>query len=207
MGSTITLHQLSKTHAGGHRAVQDISLHLQAGEFLVLLGLSGCGKSTMLRMIAGLETATSGELLLDNQPAGDLPPSERDVAMIFQNFALYPHMSAAENIAFPLASLGDDEHTVADRLGIRSLLTRTPAPDLRYEQLRAVYEKAAAIVGHEPTDWNTPSDGISREPSTTTAATSRRRTPTGTGWPTWRCGRIPAGRRTRSRCTRASRAE
>jgi ABC-type Fe3+/spermidine/putrescine transport system ATPase subunit len=87
VGSTITLNQLSKTYPGGHRPVQDVSLHLEAGEFLVLLGPSGCGKSTLLRMIAALETITSGELLLDRQPANDLPAGERDVAMVFQSFA------------------------------------------------------------------------------------------------------------------------
>lgn len=162
MGSTITLHQLSKTYPGGHRAVHDISLHLDAGEFLVLLGPSGCGKSTLLRMIAGLETATSGEVLLNGRPADELPPSERDMAMVFQNFALYPTMTAAQNIAFPLASRGDDEHTttqavntVADRLGIRSLLTRTPAQlsggeRQRVAMGRAVIRRPSVFLMDEP---------------------------------------------------------
>ncbi|MCX2970109.1 MULTISPECIES: ABC transporter ATP-binding protein [Streptomyces] len=162
MGSTITLHRLSKTYPSGHRAVHDVSLHMDAGEFLVLLGPSGCGKSTLLRMIAGLETITSGELLLDQQPANDLPASERDVAMVFQNFALYPTMTAAENIAFPLAARGDDEHataqavnTVADRLGIRSLLSRVPAQmsggeRQRVAMGRAVIRRPSVFLMDEP---------------------------------------------------------
>jgi multiple sugar transport system ATP-binding protein len=162
VGSTITLHQLSKTYAGGQRAVRDISLHLRAGEFLVLLGPSGCGKSTLLRMIAGLETPTGGELLLDNRPADQLPPSERDMAMIFQNFALYPTMTAADNIAFPLAARGDDDHTtaqavnsVAERLGIRSLLARTPGQlsggeRQRVAMGRAVIRRPSVFLMDEP---------------------------------------------------------
>ncbi|MEV0123097.1 ABC transporter ATP-binding protein [Streptomyces sp. NPDC050703] len=162
MGSTITLNHLGKTYASGHRAVHDVSLHLNAGEFLVLLGPSGCGKSTLLRMIAGLETITEGRLLLNQQPANDLPPSERDVAMIFQNFALYPTMTAAQNIAFPLAARGEDEHSatravhaVADRLGIRSLLTRTPArlsggERQRVAMGRAIIRHPAVFLMDEP---------------------------------------------------------
>ncbi|MFE6332011.1 ABC transporter ATP-binding protein [Streptomyces sp. NPDC057806] len=162
MGSTITLNRLSKTYPSGHRAVHDISLHLEAGEFLVLLGPSGCGKSTLLRMIAGLETITSGELLLDLRPANDLPAGERDVAMVFQSFALYPTMTAAENIAFPLAARAHDEHTVAqavnavaDRLGIRALLSRTPAQlsggeRQRIAMGRAVIRRPSVFLMDEP---------------------------------------------------------
>ncbi|MEV5883857.1 ABC transporter ATP-binding protein [Streptomyces sp. NPDC052020] len=162
MGSAITLNQLGKTYPSGHRAVHDVSLHLDDGEFLVLLGPSGCGKSTLLRMIAGLETITSGELLLDQRPANDLAASERDVSMVFQNFALYPTMTAAENIAFPLAVRGDDEHAagqavnaVADRLGIRSLLSRTPAQlsggeRQRVAMGRAVIRRPSVFLMDEP---------------------------------------------------------
>ncbi|MEE1930841.1 ABC transporter ATP-binding protein [Streptomyces sp. TRM 70351] len=162
MGSTITLHHLSKIYPSGHRAVHDVSLHMDAGEFLVLLGPSGCGKSTLLRMIAGLETITSGELSLDQQPANDLPASERDVAMVFQNFALYPTMTAAENIAFPLTARGGDGHataqavnTVADRLGIRSLLSRVPAQmsggeRQRVAMGRAVIRRPSVFLMDEP---------------------------------------------------------
>ncbi|MEU4800571.1 ABC transporter ATP-binding protein [Streptomyces sp. NPDC023327] len=162
MGSAITLHHLSKTYPGGHQAVRDVSLHLDAGEFLVLLGPSGCGKSTLLRMIAGLESITSGQLLLGQQPAEDLSASERDVAMVFQNFALYPTMTAAENIAFPLTARGEGRHTtaqavnaVADLLGIRSLLTRTPAQmsggeRQRVAMGRAVIRRPSVFLMDEP---------------------------------------------------------
>lgn len=162
MGSTITLHHLSKTYPSGHQAVHDVSLHLDAGEFLVLLGPSGCGKSTLLRMIAGLESITSGQFFLGQQPAEGLSASERDVAMVFQNFALYPTMTAAENIAFPLTARGEGQHTtaqavnaVADLLGIRSLLTRTPAQmsggeRQRVAMGRAVIRRPSVFLMDEP---------------------------------------------------------
>ncbi|WP_336320512.1 ABC transporter ATP-binding protein [Streptomyces lavendofoliae] len=134
MGSTITLHNVAKTYPGGQPAVRRVSLTVGAGEFLVLLGPSGCGKSTLLRMIAGLETITEGELHLDGTLANDLDPSERDTAMIFQSFALYPNMTAGENIAFPLAVQKQDPALVSRRvesaahaLGIGHLMNRPPS--------------------------------------------------------------------------------
>ncbi|GLZ76011.1 sugar ABC transporter ATP-binding protein [Actinorhabdospora filicis] len=100
--TAIQLNGLSKTFADGTVAVHDLNLTVDNGEFLVLLGPSGCGKSTVLRMIAGLEQPTAGEVLLDGEPVTDVHPSERQIAMIFQNYALYPHMTAGENIGFPL---------------------------------------------------------------------------------------------------------
>ncbi|CAM5308994.1 ABC transporter ATP-binding protein [Streptomyces griseomycini] len=133
MGSTITLHNVAKTYPGGQPALRHISLSVAASEFLVLLGPSGCGKSTLLRMIAGLETITEGELHLDGTLANDLDPSERDTAMIFQNFALYPNMTAAQNIGFPLAVHKQDPadasrhvEAAAHALGISHLLDRLP---------------------------------------------------------------------------------
>ncbi|MFK3730343.1 ABC transporter ATP-binding protein [Streptomyces sp. NPDC088090] len=133
MGSTITLKNVAKTYPGGQPALRRLSLTVTAGEFLVLLGPSGCGKSTLLRMIAGLETITEGELHLDGVLANDLDPSERDTAMIFQNFALYPNMTASENIGFPLAvhKQGPAEverrvESAAAALGISHLLQRLP---------------------------------------------------------------------------------
>ncbi len=102
MTRAISLHDVSKVHAKGVRAVDHLSLDIAPGEFLVLLGPSGCGKSTVLRMIAGLEHITEGELFLDGGYANDLPPSGRDIAMVFQNFALYPNMTGRDNIGFPL---------------------------------------------------------------------------------------------------------
>lgn len=102
MTRAISLHDVSKVHTRGVRVVDRLSLDIAPGEFLVLLGPSGCGKSTVLRMIAGLEHITEGELRLDGEYANDLAPSERDIAMVFQNFALYPNMTGRDNIGFPL---------------------------------------------------------------------------------------------------------
>src|SRR5262249_574996 len=87
---------------GSHTAVRDLDLSIADGEFVVLVGPSGCGKSTTLRMIAGLETISSGELRIGGRLVNDVPASERDIAIVFQNYALYPHMTAHENLAFSL---------------------------------------------------------------------------------------------------------
>lgn len=102
MTRAISLHSVSKSYTRGVRVVERLSLDIRPGEFLVLLGPSGCGKSTVLRMIAGLEEVTEGEVRLDGELANDLPPSGRDMAMVFQNFALYPSMTSRDNIGFPL---------------------------------------------------------------------------------------------------------
>jgi multiple sugar transport system ATP-binding protein len=100
---SIALHELTKTFAGGKaNAVNRVSLEISDGEFLVLVGPSGCGKSTLLRMIAGIETASSGQILIDDRDATTAPPKDRDIAMVFQNYALYPHMTVAENLHFAL---------------------------------------------------------------------------------------------------------
>jgi multiple sugar transport system ATP-binding protein len=98
----ITFDDVSKTYADGHRAVSDLNLDVQDGEFVVLVGPSGCGKTTALRMIAGLEEITDGQIRIGERVVNNLPPGARDVAMVFQNYALYPHMTVAENIGFAL---------------------------------------------------------------------------------------------------------
>ena len=98
---SITLHNLSKSF-GSAIVVDDLSLEINDGEFVVLLGPSGCGKTTTLRMLAGLEDVTSGEIFIDGERVNHLPPQRRDVAMVFQSYALYPHMTVAENIGYPL---------------------------------------------------------------------------------------------------------
>ncbi len=133
MTRAISLHDVSKTYARGVRVVDRLSLDIAPGEFLVLLGPSGCGKSTVLRMIAGLEEITEGELLLDGEYANDLLPSERSMAMVFQNFALYPNMTTRGNIGFPLrvedpqGDHGPRVDATARLLGIEDLLDRFPA--------------------------------------------------------------------------------
>ncbi|MFC1706699.1 ABC transporter ATP-binding protein, partial [Planctomycetota bacterium] len=128
----LELRGLSKSF-GTTEVLQSISLILSASEFLVLLGRSGCGKSTLLRLIAGLEEVSTGEIFIDGRLANELPPRERNLAMVFQSYALYPHMTVAENIAFPLtvrhvpkAEQKTKVLEIAELLGLETLLTRRP---------------------------------------------------------------------------------
>jgi multiple sugar transport system ATP-binding protein len=100
--AAITFDKVSKTYGDGHRAVADLDLDVQDGEFVVFVGPSGCGKTTALRMIAGLEEISEGTITIGERVVNNLPPRDRDVAMVFQNYALYPHMTVAENIGFAL---------------------------------------------------------------------------------------------------------
>ena len=100
--ASVTLDKITKIYPNGFQAVTDLSLELQDGEFLVLVGPSGCGKSTALRMIAGLEDLSGGDLFVGDRRVNDVAPKDRDIAMVFQNYALYPQMTVAENIGFPL---------------------------------------------------------------------------------------------------------
>ena len=129
----VEVRKLIKEFPGGVRAVDGIDLATEEGEYLVLLGPSGCGKTTLLRMIAGLEQQSSGDVLIDGHLVSGLPPRARQVAMVFQSYALYPHKSVYANIVFPLraSKLPKDErdrkaHWAADLLGISNLLGRKP---------------------------------------------------------------------------------
>ncbi|HEX5408732.1 MAG TPA: sn-glycerol-3-phosphate ABC transporter ATP-binding protein UgpC [Gemmatimonadaceae bacterium] len=134
--ASVSLRGVRKIYGEGSRiqvAVHDMDLDIADGEFLVLVGPSGCGKTTTLRMIAGLESVTAGELRIGDRVVNDLPPKQRDVAMVFQNYALYPHMTAQENMAFALVlrKLSRPEIDARVReaaviLGIEDLLTRRP---------------------------------------------------------------------------------
>ncbi|KUH36686.1 MULTISPECIES: ABC transporter ATP-binding protein [Streptomyces] len=132
MSRTIALRDVSKRYGRESYAVERVSLTVEPGEFLVLLGPSGCGKSTVLRMIAGLEDITEGELYLDGEYANHVPPRERDIAMVFQSFALYPNMTSRANIGFPLRlrdPATDHEPQIeatARMLAIEDLLDRYP---------------------------------------------------------------------------------
>ena len=97
---------LQKTYPHGTEAVKEISLSVEEGEFIVLLGPSGCGKTTTLRMLAGLEIPTGGQIVLNDRNLTNLPSSHRDVGFVFQFYALYPHMTVAQNISFPLENMG-----------------------------------------------------------------------------------------------------
>jgi multiple sugar transport system ATP-binding protein len=100
--ATVSLEQITKVYPNGVEAVRELDLEVAEGEFLVLVGPSGCGKTTALRMVAGLEDITGGSLCIGGRPMNDVPPKERDIAMVFQNYALYPHMTVEKNIGFAL---------------------------------------------------------------------------------------------------------
>ena len=131
--SIINLKNISKSYDGEEFAIRDLSLTVNDGEFLVLVGPSGCGKSTTLRMIAGLEDITSGSILIDDIVVNDLPPGKRDIGMVFQNYALYPHLTVEENLAFPLKVKKTDKKIIKERVAeiselveLGSLLKRYP---------------------------------------------------------------------------------
>ena len=102
----IVLERLTKVYSDGTEAVTGLDLEVGTGEFVVFVGPSGCGKTTALRMVAGLETITSGNVKIDGEIVNDLPPKDRDIAMVFQNYALYPHMNAYKNMGFALKMRG-----------------------------------------------------------------------------------------------------
>ena len=131
--STVTLEHIHKTYTDVE-VIKGIDLDIKDGEFVVFVGPSGCGKSTLLRMIAGLEDITSGDLLIDGQRVNDIPPDERGLAMVFQTYALYPHMTVAENMAFSLRLAGVSKAQRYERakevgriLQLEPLLNRKPA--------------------------------------------------------------------------------
>src|SRR3954447_9118013 len=131
--SEIRLEKVTKVYAGGVTAVDDVDLTIASGEFMVLVGPSGCGKSTLLRMIAGLEEITGGEIWIGERAVGRLSPRDRDIAMVFQNYALYPHYSVAKNLAYglrvrktPKAEIDRRVNEVAQMLGLQDLLDRRP---------------------------------------------------------------------------------
>jgi multiple sugar transport system ATP-binding protein len=128
----VLIRNLNKMYDDVH-AVKDVNLEIRDNEFLVLVGPSGCGKTTTLRMVAGLESITSGQIMIDDVKVNDLPPMDRDIAMVFQNYALYPHMSVYDNMAFGLkmrkvgrAEIAKRVQEAADILGIGSYLKRKP---------------------------------------------------------------------------------
>ncbi|MFZ5662505.1 MAG: ABC transporter ATP-binding protein [Pseudomonadota bacterium] len=130
----VTLERLRKVYGNGHVAVDEATFEVADGELLALVGPSGCGKSTLLRMIAGLESITSGELRIGGRRVNDVPPRDRDIAMVFQSYALYPHMTVAENLGFalrlrgaPRAAIDARVRAVAAMLELGDLLDRRPA--------------------------------------------------------------------------------
>src|SRR6476646_5059153 len=115
--AVVETRKLTKRFSDEVVAVNEIDLRCVDGEFLVLLGPSGCGKTTLLRMIGGLEQPTSGEILISDRVVNNLPPRARQIAMVFQSYALYPHMSVYDNIAFPLKAARLDKETQRQKIG------------------------------------------------------------------------------------------
>ncbi|RZU50012.1 multiple sugar transport system ATP-binding protein [Krasilnikovia cinnamomea] len=158
----IAVRAVSKVFGDGATAVDRVDLDVASGEFLVLLGPSGCGKSTLLRLIGGLEEPTRGEVLLDGVPVTAIPPQERNVALVVQTFALYPHLTVAQNIGFPLRAAGGSATDVAARiaemarhLGIADLLGRRPehlsgGQRQRVALARALVRRPALLLLDEP---------------------------------------------------------
>ena len=160
--AAIELEHVTKIFAGGVVAVDDVSLTIADGEFVVLVGPSGCGKSTLLRMIAGLEETTEGTISIGEVDVTDLPPPDRDIAMVFQNYALYPHMSVRENLGFglsvrrtPKVEIASRVKDVAALLGLQDLLERKPAhlsggQRQRVAMGRAIIREPKAFLMDEP---------------------------------------------------------
>jgi multiple sugar transport system ATP-binding protein len=160
--SAITLKNIVKRYDDGYTAVNDVSLEIADGEFMILVGPSGCGKSTLLRMIVGLEDISSGELRIGGKLMNDKAPRERNLSMVFQNYALYPHLTVFENIALPLRLQKLDDATIKKKVGeaaatleLREHLERKPSQlsggqRQRVAMGRAIVREANAFLFDEP---------------------------------------------------------
>ena len=160
--ATITLDRVDKRYPNGYVAARELSLAINDGEFLVLVGPSGSGKSTLLRLIAGLEQPTGGRILIGADDVTQKPPQERDIAMVFQGYALYPHMTVRENLGFgltirktPRATVDERVRAVAETLGLSALLERKPAQlsggqRQRVALGRAIVREPRAFLFDEP---------------------------------------------------------
>ncbi|SHF67543.1 carbohydrate ABC transporter ATP-binding protein, CUT1 family [Jatrophihabitans endophyticus] len=162
--STIEMHNITKVYGDGFQAVTDVNIDVADGEFLILVGPSGSGKSTLLRMIVGLEDISSGDMIIDGSRVNDRAPRDRNLSMVFQNYALYPHLTVFENIAFPLRlskNKANEEQIrkqvddIADVLELREHLQRKPAnlsggQRQRVAMGRAIIRQASAFLFDEP---------------------------------------------------------
>ncbi|MCF3972816.1 sn-glycerol-3-phosphate import ATP-binding protein UgpC [Paracoccus salsus] len=160
--ASITLENVGKVYPGGTRAVGDVSIDIADGELIVLVGPSGCGKSTLLRMVAGLESITEGEVRIGDRIVNRVEPADRDIAMVFQNYALYPHMSVRQNLAYGLKNRGTPRSEIkrrvdeaAEILQIGPFLDRKPralsgGQRQRVAMGRAIVREPAAFLFDEP---------------------------------------------------------
>ena len=160
--ATVSLDQVTKVYSNGFEAVHQLDLAVEDGEFMVLVGPSGCGKTTALRMVAGLENITAGTLRIGERVVNDLSPKDRDIAMVFQNYALYPHMTVAENIGFALKlrKMPKDEinrqvRNAASILGLTEWLDRKPGQlsggqRQRVAMGRAIVREPSVFLMDEP---------------------------------------------------------
>jgi multiple sugar transport system ATP-binding protein len=160
--ATIELDRVTKVYADGTKAVDALDLRIADGELVVFVGPSGCGKTSALRMVAGLEDITAGEVRVDGSVVNDLPPKARDMAMIFQNYALYPHMNVYDNMAFGLRMRGIDRREIRRRvdeaariLGLEEVLTKRPrhlsgGQRQRVAMGRAIVREPVAFLMDEP---------------------------------------------------------
>src|SRR5260221_217822 len=158
----IVLDHVTKEYPGGVKGIDDLSLDIADGEFMVLVGPSGCGKSTALRSIAGLDEITGGSIRIGDRVVNDLPPKDRDIAMVFQNYALYPHMTVADNLAFGLKLRNTPKPEIRRRvddaaklLGLESSLKSKPAQlsggqRRRGARGRAIVREPVAFLMDEP---------------------------------------------------------
>jgi multiple sugar transport system ATP-binding protein len=160
--ATVDLEQINKVYPNGFHAVKDLNLDVRDGEFMVLVGPSGCGKTTALRMVAGLEDISSGTLRIGGNPVNDVTPKDRDIAMVFQNYALYPHMTVAENIGFalklrklPKTDVAAKVKETAEILGLTEWLDRKPGQlsggqRQRVAMGRAIVREPSVFLMDEP---------------------------------------------------------
>ena len=221
----VVLQDVDKVYPNGYHAVKDLSLDVEDGEFLVLVGPSGCGKTTALRMVAGLETITDGSVSIGGSVVNDMTPKDRDIAMVFQSYALYPHLSVADNIAFGLRLRRTPKSVVEERVAWAArLLDLTPYLDRKPKQLsggqrqrvamgRAIVREPKVFLMDEPlsnldaklrVQMRGEIAKLQHELGTTTIYVTHDQVEAMTmGAPRRRDapGRAPAGRRARSGCT------
>jgi sn-glycerol 3-phosphate transport system ATP-binding protein len=160
--ATLAISAVSKTYPNGHEALFSVDVEIGDGEFVVLVGPSGCGKSTLMRMVAGLEDITSGEIQIDGKRVNEKDPADRNIAMVFQNYALYPHMSVYKNMAYGLKNRGTPKDVIEQRvkdaaklLGIEEYLPRSPrqlsgGQRQRVAMGRAIVREPSVFLFDEP---------------------------------------------------------